>query len=91
MATRVRKAFPHGVKVVSELGMRSLVGLEVRESDVGTFMLGWTYPNKDIVYPLNAVQEREDGWVIVVEGVRHLLTPLDKKTADMLADQMRYY
>jgi hypothetical protein len=90
MSKKVRAAFPHGIKVVSENGMRLLVDVEVRELAEVSYLRGWAYPNKDMVYSLKTVQEVEGGWKVVSEGVKYLFTPLEPETAKQIKSQMEF-
>lgn len=76
----VEDAFPYGALVVDEgMGLNyNVVGLETKDLDGRTLILGWASPNKDIYFDATDAQIRDDGWIVTRNGHRCLLRPLTK-------------
>ncbi len=86
-------AFPYGVEVAQEgdAPNRYLVNLQVGEDNGKVAILGWAYPNKDMIYYPEDVMVREDGdWIFHSGGTRYRFGPLTKeqgkKQKNMMAE-----
>lgn len=91
MLKKIGSVFKYGARVVQDgQDTKSVIHLSYAEdSDGKPTILAWAYPSKDLYYTVKDVEEREDGWLIHANGTRYLFKPLDKKTGQDLASDMK--
>lgn len=88
----LKKIFPHGVRIASGKKEISFPLSEVeilRHEDSAPIFFGWAYPNKDMYYPIESLDETEHGWTLKSEGDFYLLTALPENEGKNLSEEMR--
>lgn len=83
----LQKAFPHGITVAQDGEGQNfdMVHVAVRTEGPKLAVLGWAYPNKDMLFFPEEVTVRDDGdWIFKSQGRMYRFAALDEKKANDL-------